>query len=368
MYIPIIKTGEAEIKASEKLTSKMLDRMQPIIELTRGRQKTTKRGDDKVVTYPFDKRLDKMKEVFKNKTVFFDLTTDENLLSSEVYALYDYTNGYEKWRSFIKDQIGENGFGRIIPSVLMNWDDDDFETNFAKQVTGLAACCGAVMYRSSIQTKDCYDELPMLMNCLPTECDLWIVLDGGYLQDSAVELAYDRCKKRIDNIKGRILKGRSAFFVVASTSYPERVFDYGEGNPIIISHSEVKLYEQLKVIYPEILYGDYAGTNPIRKDLVVMARGWIPRIDIPLMYKTKVYWKRRPKGITEYKGTYMSVAQETVRDAEFPTFLSGKWGINEILRCAEGYETPCVPHHWISVRMFNHIYSQLVRIERETKR
>lgn len=368
MYIPIIKTGEAEIKAAESLTKAMLDRIMPIVELTRGRQKTTKLGNDKVITYPFDKRLAKIKEALKGRTVFFDLTTDENLLSSEVYSLYDYKNGYERWRAFIRENVGENGFKRIIPSILLNWDDNDFETNFAIQVKELAASCGAVMYRSTIQTKDCYDELPLLMRYIPTDCELWIVLDGGYLQDSAVELAYNRCKKRILNIKERILLGRNAHFVVASTSYPERVFDYGEGNPIVISHSEVKLYELLKGDCPEIIYGDYAGTNPIRKDLVVMARGWIPRIDIPLIRKTKVYWKRRPKGTTEYKGTYVSVAAETVNDAEFPMPLRGKWGVDEIVKCADGEVTSCAPNFWISVRMFNHIYAQLVRIERESKR
>ena len=64
MYIPIIKTGEAEIKASEKLTPEMLDCITPIIELTRGRQKTNKQGNDRIVTYPFDKRLARIKEVF----------------------------------------------------------------------------------------------------------------------------------------------------------------------------------------------------------------------------------------------------------------------------------------------------------------
>ena len=367
MYIPIIKTGEAEIKASEKLTPGMLDRITPIIELTRGRQKTTKQVNDKIVTYPFDKRLAKMKEAFKGRTVFFDLTTDENLLSNEVHALYHFANGYEKWRSFVKDNVGENGFGRIIPSILLNWDDDDFEANFGLQVKELANSCGAVMYRSAIQTKDCYDELPLLLKYLPEGCELWIVLDGGYLQDSAVELAYNRCKKRIQNIKDRILNGRSAKFVVASTSYPERVFDYGEGNPIVISHSEVNLYNRLKTDYSDVVYGDYAGINPIRQDLVVMARGWIPRIDIPLIYKTKVYWKRRPKGTTEYKGTYVSVAEDTVSDAEFPTVLRGKWGIDEIVKCAEGEVTSCAPNFWISVRMFNHIYTQLIRLEKESK-
>ncbi len=367
MYIPIIKTGEAEIKASEKLTPGMLDRITPIIELTRGRQKTTKQGNDKIITYPFDKRLAKMKETFKGRTVFFDLTTDETLLSNEVHSLYHFANGYERWRSFVKDNVGEDGFGRIIPSVLLNWDDNDFEINFGLQVKELAANCGAVMYRSAIQTKDCYDELPLLLKYLPEGCELWIVLDGGYLQDSAVELAYNRCKKRIQNIKDRILNGRNAKYVVASTSYPERVFDYGEGNPIIINHSEVRLYERLKTDYSDIIFGDYAGVNPIRQDLVVMARGWIPKIDIPLKYKTKVYWKRRPKGTTEYKGTYVSVAEATVSDLEFPTYLREKWGINEILKCADDEVTSCAPNFWISVRMFNHIYMQLIRIEKESK-
>lgn len=368
MYFPIIKTGEAEIKALEKLTPGMLKRITPIIELTRGRQKTIKRGEEKSVSFPFDKRLAKVKEVLKGKTVFFDLTTDINLLSHEIYALYNYVNGYENWRDFVHNNVGENGFGKIIPSVLFNWDDNDFETNFVEQIRGLSESCGAIMYRSSIQTKDCYDELPMILKCLPTDCDLWIVLDGGYLQDSAIELAYKRCKKRIYNIQNQILGERSAHFVVIATSYPESVFDYGEDVPIVIKHSEVKLYELLREVYPEVMYGDYAGINPIRKDLVVMARGWIPRIDIPLVFETKVYWKRRPKGITEYKGTYIRVAQETVKDPDFPLGLQGTWGVDEIIGSADGYVTSCAPNFWISVRMFNHIYKQLLRLERESKR
>lgn len=362
MYIPIIKTGEAEITAMENLTSSMLDRIIPIIELTRGRQKTTKCGDCMVVTHPFDKRLSKMKEVFRGRTVFFDLTADETLLSDEVYDLYDYANGYEKWRHFVEENVGENGFGKIIPSVLLNWDDEAFACNFDEQVRGLAKSCGAVMYRSSIQTKDCYDELPLLIQSLPKECDLWIVLDVGYLQISVTELASNRCRKRIQNLKERILKDRKVKFVVASTSYPESVFDYGNESPIVISHSEVELYNKLKEYYPEVEYGDYAGINPIRKDLVVMARGWIPRIDIPLEYTTKVFWKRRPKGTTEYRGTYIRVAEEVVNDSTFPVNYEDSWGISEIISCANGYVPSCAPKFWISVRMFNHIFAQLLRM------
>lgn len=367
MYIPIIKTGEAEIKAVEQLTTEMLDQITPIIELTRGRQKTLKMGDDKIVTFPFDKRFARVKEVFKGRTIFLDLTSDDGLLSNEVYELYSFENGYKKWCDFVKDNTGEKKFGKVIPSVLFNWSDNEFENNFSQQVNTLADNCGALMYRSSIQTKDCYDELPIILNYLPKECELWIVLDGGYLQDSVVELAYNRCKKRIQNIKEKILGDKKAQFVIAATSYPERVLDYGNDNPIVFYHSEVKIHRKLKTDFPEIAYGDYAGTNPIRKDLIVMARGWIPRIDIPLKDKTKVYWKRRPQGVTEYKGTYISVSMDVVADPEFSLLQGNTWGVGEILSCADGSVPSCAPAFWISVRMFNHIHEQLIRLESESK-
>lgn len=362
MYIPIIKTGEAEIRAISCLTPSMLDDIRPIVELTRGRQKTTILGNDKIVSYPFENRLTKLKEALHEKTIFMDLTTDVNLLSNEVYRLYEPKNGYEAWRNFIKANVGDKGFGRIIPAILFNWTDDVFEENFKIQVEFLGKECGEIMYRSSIQTKDCYDELPLIVKYLPEGCKLWIVLDCGYLQDSAVNLAYERCKKRIQNIKERILNNPQANFVVAATSYPERAQEYSDGNPILITNAEVKLYETLFKDFRELYYGDYAGTNPIRKDQVVMARGWIPKIDIPLRYKTKVYWKRRPKGTTEYKRTYIMVAEEVIGDPDFPAFLSGEWGIDEIIRCAEGDVPSSAPSYWISVRMYNHIYQQLLRL------
>ena len=363
MYIPIIKTGEAEIKAIGQFTPWMVERIMPIIELTRCRQKTTKVGNDKVVSFPYENRMKIAKEIFNGRTVFLDLTNDEGLLSNEVFNLYNPNNGYERWRQFVSESIGAEGFKGVIPAILFNWEDEEFERNFKLQVEGLGNACGAVMYRTTIQTKDCYDELPLILEYLPEDSKLWIVLDCGYLQESAVELAYNRCKKRIQNIKNSILKGKQAFFVVAATSYPERVFDYGEGNPIEIVHSEVKLHEALLTDYPDIIYGDYAGTNPIRKDMVIMARGWIPRVDLSLVEKTKVYWKRRPKGVTEYRSTYCRVAQEVINDLEFPFGLRGEWGIEEIISAADGYVKSSVPAFWISVRMNNHILQQLRRLE-----
>ncbi len=363
MYFPIIKTGEAEIRAIQRLTPRLMEGIIPIIELTRGRQKTIDLEGEKIITYPFNKRLEKIRESLNGRDVFFDLTSDDGLLSNEIYSLYDYQNGYKKWIEFINNNIGESGFRNIIPSVLFNWDDDRFEVNLKLQLEKLSDFCNAVMYRTALQTKDCYDELPIILKYLPRDCQLWIVLDGGFLHESAVSLAYNRCKKRIHNLRERVINDRNVKFVVAVTSYPDRAYDYGVDVPIIINHSEVLLHNKLKQDFTDIEYGDYAGINPIRNDLVTMARGWIPRIDIPLEEKTKVYWKRRPKGVTEYKHTYIRLAEEVINDSEFPYDLQNEWGISEILSCAEGYVTSSAPGFWISVRIYNHIFQQLKRLK-----
>lgn len=56
-YWIIVKTGEAEIRALENVSLNILSHTLPLIEITRGR-KVTK---DNVETYPFDKRLSKIK-------------------------------------------------------------------------------------------------------------------------------------------------------------------------------------------------------------------------------------------------------------------------------------------------------------------
>ena len=161
----------------------------------------------------------------------FDLTTDERLLSNEIYRLYDYKEGYKNWTEFINENIGESGFQKIIPSILFNWDDKNFEVNFKLQLKNLSNFSSSVMYRTSLQTRDCYDELPLIIKHLPKDCQLWIVLDGGYLHESAVNIAYNRCKRRIQNIREKILDDRNVKFVIAVTSYPDRAYDYGEDVP-----------------------------------------------------------------------------------------------------------------------------------------
>lgn len=111
-YYIIVKTGEAEIRALENLPKESISNIIPIIELTRGR-KITKNN---TATYPFDKRLDKIKKVFAGHDVCIDVTSDISLSSPETRAFFNPKNGYENWVTFLLKLKEENVFSSIIPT------------------------------------------------------------------------------------------------------------------------------------------------------------------------------------------------------------------------------------------------------------
>ena len=146
-YNIIIKTGEAEIRAIEHLPIEATSNMFPIIELTRGRKITR----SNTASYPFDKRLEKIKDVFEGQDVCIDVTSDPALSSPETHALYNPKNGYENWVRFLLGLKAENKFGNIVPTILWNFDDPNFEDNIKVQITSLTKEFGMLAYRNPIE-------------------------------------------------------------------------------------------------------------------------------------------------------------------------------------------------------------------------
>lgn len=356
MYIPIIKLAESEIRALENINFEDKDII-PLIELTRGRKKTIKLGKEhSVVTFPFEKRLDKIKKLFKGKNIAFDLTSDMNLLSTEIMKLYDFNNGYSNWRDFIDKLKEENIFKEIIPSIIFNWDDDNFEDNLKLQIESLAQKYSKLIYRTPLQTKDYYEELPLILKYLPSNTDLYVLIDGGYLQEAIINDAVTVLKARISTIN-TLSKNFdiSIHIIISSTSFPNNVTEYGDKETDDITMVEKNIYTAVKEEYNDIIYSDYARINPTRNDTVTMARGWIPRIDIPILRGTYYYRVRRPKGTSAYKGAYILAAQKVIRDSRFPKNLDNSWGIQMVKACAYGNVFGSTPSFWISVRMNIHI-------------
>ena len=102
--------------------------------------------------------------------------------------------------------------------------------------------------------------------------------------------------------------------------------------------------------------------NPQRNDNIIMANGWLPKIDVAL--PRLVYYKRerRPKGTTAYSSTYELVARLATADSRFPLSQIDIWGIRQIVDCSMGSVPSSQPSFWISVRMNTHICQQLLRL------
>lgn len=353
-YHIIVKTGEAEIRALEHLPNDCISNIFPIIELTRGR-KITKNN---IACYPFDKRLDKIKEVFKGQDVCFDVSSEPTLASPETQALYNPQNGYENWVNFLLRLKEENVFSSIIPTILWNFGDDEanFEYNIKKQISTLVKEFGMVAYRNSIEEdNDFYMDIETFLCDVP----LFFILDCEYVPRASYRNVAERCTVRLNHLKSLLSRDKNKF-VLVSTSFPNNVTEFGDVEREELALSEIDLFSMVKANHPNVIYGDYASINPIRNDTIVMSRGWVPRIDVSLSNSLFYHRQRRPKGTTAYADTYIMVAKSCIMDDLYPKGLENVWGFHQIELCASGSVPSSSPSFWISVRMNTHIMQRLI--------
>lgn len=358
-YCLIVKTGESEIRALENTNKNRCRKIFPLIELTRGRKKTR----DGIASFPFDKRLDKLKKVFEGQCVAIDVTGDENLSSRETNDLFVPQDGYKNWLGLLESLKQEESFSEIVPTILFNFDDPDYQKNLKAELISLEELFHSMLYRCSIEDEGCYDDIEFICNTIGAGTKLYVVIDCEYVPQAMQNNVVEKCRQRIKNMKSLLRENDE--IIVCSTSYPKNVSELGDFATDTFSLSEIGIYNICKEEFPKLIYGDYGSINPIRNDTVVMARGWIPRIDVPT--ETHIYYckERRPRGVTSYAGTYMLVAQEVKKHKDFPRDLDDVWGIQQIHSCASKYVPSSIPSFWISVRMNIHIAQQLKRLNRQ---
>jgi hypothetical protein len=350
-YNIIIKTGEAEIRAIEHLPIEATSNMFPIIELTRGRKITR----SNTASYPFDKRLEKIKDVFEGQDVCIDVTSDPALSSPETHALYNPKNGYENWVRFLLGLKAENKFGNIVPTILWNFDDPNFEDNIKVQITSLTKEFGMLAYRNPIEEDaGFYEDIETFIK----DMSLLFIVDCEYVPMASCQNVAQRCIARINNLKS-LLTNSETKFILAATSYPNNVTEFGEMEKDELMLSEICLYNAVKAAHSDVLYGDYGSIFPKRNDAIVMARGWVPKIDVSLPQSVFYHRQRRPKGVTAYADTYIQVAKSCVEDPLFPQDINDIWGIRQIRSCAMGSVPSSSPSFWISVRMNVHVMQRL---------
>ncbi len=361
-YCFIVKTGDAELRAMQNLSSINLDKILPIVELTRGRRKNAGTKQSPNYIYPYEKKLDKVKEILGNRSFVLDITSDENLSSKEIDRLFDYANGYANWVSEVTAFKVNNKLDYLIPSIIVDYDDDNFEENIKKQILSLASEFNTLMYRCSLDNAIAVEDIDFISKCLPNANELFIVVDCGWVPAASYTNPGNVCIERVSNIK-KVLSGCQYKMAICATTFPNNISEIGNDVNDTFKLKEIDLYEMVKAKHSEVIYGDYASINPIRNDQIVMARGWIPRIDVALEREIYYYRKRRPGKSTAYADTYTFVAKQVVADKRFPISEQTEWGYAQIINCSLGDAPSASPSYWISVRMNSHIVQQINRLE-----
>ncbi len=350
-YNLLLKTGDAEIRALEKSqfdTSKIF----PIIELTRGR----KSKYDQVGL--ISKRIERLSKIFSNQSICIDLTTSEELSNSQIEELYTSVDGYSNWINFLTNLNDKEYFKEIVPTILVDTEDETLEENLLKQVKSLTKTFSKIAYRNNILDDGYYDDIEVFAEYInkKKKNDFIFILDCEYVPSGATRNIAELAKARIKKVKSLIPNTK---VIIVSTSFPRYVSDIGNDNYDIFPILEINIFNDIKEAYSDVLYGDYGSINPIRNDTVIMARGWIPRIDVPTL--EGIYYYRVRNTLKDYAATYSLVAEKVYRDSKFPIY-QGNWGIKQIISAKAGKSPGSAPSFWISVRMSIFIAMQLKRL------
>jgi hypothetical protein len=351
-YLLIAKTADAELKALEESRESVKDNIYPLIELTRGRKI---RGKDE---YTFERHLAKVKEIFKDSVVGIDLTSDLALTDTKIDELSSSENGYKAWCNFLLELKNENCFKEIIPTLQINGDDNNLLENFQKQLQFYVENgFKKVIFRFGPLSP--FEQVLEFLTKRFSELSVDCVLDLGYVCGATFTNLLLAANAVID----AVLNYPVTSLYLASTSFPNNVAEIYGKEFFTFPLYEVLLYDQLREVYPSILYSDYGSIHPKRNDTIVMARGWIPRIDLPDLHNMNYQRQRREEGTTVYSPAYVKAAQEIIKRYPIPSYLEGNWGIEQIKRESSGFNVGSQPKFWISVRMNIHIENQCRRLK-----
>jgi hypothetical protein len=362
-YVPVVKTGDAEMRGIECLGERIKDSITPLIELTRSRStKKLPRGD----VY---RRIERLIQAYGKRRIILDLTSIPELSNEQIQDMLRSDDGYKNWVGFLvslKEDLPD-----LIPTIQINEDIDnvkEMENRLRGQARNLGAWFDMLGYRILI-TDDAYlDDLEVLKREIPKLAEkLVCVIDCDFIGQGKGVVYATHAKDVVNNLMRFGIKN----IVLSATSFPQNPTEYGEDKEGKYNLEEVTTFTHVwdsldsdsrkKV---NLIYGDYASINPNRNDQRG-GRAWVPRIDIPTERMLFYRRYRRDSQIKEsYAKAYTRVAQDITKIPDYRN-IRGKlrdcWGIKQIELAAAGEPQGLAPSFWISVRMNIHVTLQSLK-------
>jgi len=346
-YLPIIKTGDAELRGIENLSKNIKDSMMPLFELTKSRKTPTMDEGD------IYRRLQKIEEIYGKRPFILDLTGEPKLSNEQIRYLHDNNNGYKHWVAFLSSL--KNRFPSVIPVVQISDEGintaKEFYDRIKAQVKMLCDHFDLIAYRFSLWYEDFEKDLESICNVKSS--NLVCIIDGGYIPQEKAGVYSTSAINVIKKMKVFPVK-----MILAATSVPQNPIEHGEDDRGEYRLEEHFFYEEVKVGFKtKIIYGDYATIHPTRSSQAG-GNGWVPRIDIPT--KETIFYRRSRKDESEisYTEAYTRVAElivENKRYKEVKRLIGDCWGTEQIEMAAQGLPPKLSPSFWISVRMNIHM-------------
>lgn len=331
LYIPNLKTSDAELRAVRQLSGPVRERILPAFEITRSRvTKKTPRGS-------VFRRAEQLVEASSSSRFILDVTTEADLMNEEMEGFFDESGGYSRWRSFINSSFS----WEVIPCLL--YVEGGSEQEFKRQVEQLATSHATVALRTSATDRE--DALKLYRWALEVLSADRIIIIGSlyFLEQGLQRLYFDRAREFLTAVIGNRPRPRSIAF--PGSSFPKTVGTgaYGRDDGGEFAALEIPLFDELRSAYPQmpLVYSDYAAVHPIRYP--TKGGGWVPRIDVLNQDRFAFSRLRQPDG------GYASAAKIIV--AKFGNALPDCWGSEQIRLAATGAVPGKSPSFWISSRI-----------------
>lgn len=340
IYLPIIKTIDAEIKGYGFLTEKVKKSTLPIFELTRSRPiKNFPEGD-------IHRRMDQIGTIQKNLPFILDLCSHPDLINKQIEDLYDDSNGFQEWRQFLEAYKNLN----IIPSLHLYPDD---LTSYISLAQHFSTRYEKVAFRVSIDetnARQLTNYITKIKSIINLENQYHLILDAGYVFEANIKTKTSTLQLLASAAMIAGVKSIS----INSSSFPKSALDRSgggdeEGKFKIL---EVSVFKDIKGHFMNapaenvtIHYGDYGSIHPLRT--VVKGGSWVPRIDVSLD-ENYIY-----KRFRRDDGGYAEAAREMVRWSEYDPVDC--WGKDKIDTAAAVEPEGRSPSFWIAVRLNQHV-------------
>lgn len=190
VYIPNLKTSDAELRALRYLSPSVRERILPAFEITRSR--VTK----KLPKGSVFRRAEQLIEASGTPRFILDVTTEPDLMNDEMEAFFNGANGYANWRAFVAAAFTTD----VIPCLL--FEEGGSEVDFKLQVQRFADSHSRVALRTSATDRE--DALRLYRWASEViGTDRIIVVGSLYFLEQGMQAVYfDRCRQFLTTVIG----------------------------------------------------------------------------------------------------------------------------------------------------------------------